>query len=222
MEDAVKYLERCEFWAYLSQEAKDKLVLNSVIRSYSQGSLIFDSVSECLGLTFVLKGRLRTYMMSDDGKEVTLFKVHEGDSCVLSASCVIKELSFDSYMTAEEDSEVLIINALTVQQLSNENIYFRCFLYEHATRRFSSAMRTFDQLLFLKLEGRLASFLVSEFERTGLKEIRMTHEQVAQNINSAREVVARTLKRFSQEGLVSVKRGVISLNDIDRLREYCP
>lgn len=220
MADIQKYFGGYEFWDHLSTEEKNALERCAVYRNYPRGSMVFDSGSECLGLTYVIKGGIRTYMMSDEGKEVTLFKITAGECCVLSASCVIKKLSFDSYMTAEADSEVLIINAGAVSELSEGNIYFRCFLYELAAERFSAAMKTMDTLLFLKLEGRLAKFLLDEFERTGLKELRMTHEQIAQNINSAREVVARTLKRFSQEGLVDAGRGVIKLLDIKGLRSY--
>lgn len=218
MVDIYRVLSSFDFWSHLSDDEKNDMSTNAAERSYSGGSMIFDSASECLGLVYVISGSLRTYMMSDEGKEVTLFRLAKGDCCILSASCVIKEISFDSYMTAEEDSKLMIINAGTVSRLSMQNIYFRCFTYELATKRFSSAMKTMDNLLFMKLEGRLASFLLSEFERTGMREIKMTHEQVAQYINSAREVVARTLKRFSQDGLVDVKRGVIILKDLDGLK----
>ena len=218
MEDISKYLGDFEFWSHLTESEMDDLNKNTVERSYLGGSMIFDSSSECLGFVYVISGSLRTYMMSDEGREVTLFRLDRGDCCVLSASCVIKEISFDSYMAAEEDTKLMIINAGTVSRLSGKNIYFRCFTYELATRRFSAAMKTMDNLLFLKLEGRLASFLLSEQKRTGTNEIKMTHEQVAQHINSAREVVARTLKRFVQDGLVEVKRGVIIIKDIEGLK----
>lgn len=218
MDDFAKYLSGFEFWSHLSNEEEKELRTNAVERSYPAGSMIFDSSSECLGFVYVISGRLRTYMMSDDGREVTLFRLNAGDCCILSASCVIKEISFDSYMGAEEDTKIMVINAGAVSRLSKQNIYFRCFTYELATRRFSAAMKTMDNLLFLKLEGRLASFLLSEYERTGMQEIKMTHEQVAQHINSAREVVARTLKRFVQDELVDVKRGVIILKDLDGLK----
>lgn len=218
MEDISKYLGDFDFWSHLTESEMDDLTINAVERSYPGGSMIFDSSSECLGFVYVISGSLRTYMMSDEGREVTLFRLDKGDCCVLSASCVIKEISFDSYMAAEEDTKLMIINAGTVSRLSRQNIYFRCFTYELATRRFSAAMKTMDNLLFLKLEARLASFLLSEQERTGVNEIKMTHEQVAQYINSAREVVARTLKRFVQDGLVEVKRGVITLKDIEGLK----
>ena len=218
MEDISKYLGDFEFWSHLTESEMDDLNINTVERRYLGGSMIFDSSSECLGFVYVISGSLRTYMMSDEGREVTLFRLDRGDCCVLSASCVIKEISFDSYMAAEEDTKLMIINAGTVSRLSGKNIYFRCFTYELATRRFSAAMKTMDNLLFLKLEGRLASFLLSEQKRTGTNEIKMTHEQVAQHINSAREVVARTLKRFVQDGLVEVKRGVIIIKDIEGLK----
>lgn len=218
MIDISTYLNSYEFWPHLTEDEKLELSLNAVERAYPSGSTIFDSESECLGLVYVISGSLRTFMMSDEGREVTLFRLGKGECCILSASCVIKEISFESFIAAEEDTRLLIINAGTVMRIRQQNIYFRCFTYELATRRFSAAMKTMDNLLFLKIEGRLASFLLSEYERTGIKEIKMTHEQVAQYINSAREVVARTLKRFVQGGLVEVRRGVIILRDMEGLK----
>ncbi len=220
MVDAAKYLSGFEFWEHLTDTDKEKINLNSSIKKYPKGSLIFDSGSECLGFVHLIKGSIRTYMMSDEGREVTLYRQGSGDCCVLAASCVIKEISFDCYITAEEDTELLILNPPASSSLKADNVYFRCFIYELAAKRFSEAMKTMDNLLFLKLEGRLASFLVGEYERTGISELRMTHEQVAQYINSAREVVARTLKRFSQDGLVEIKRGVIKLLDIEGLKQF--
>ena len=220
MPDVSQYLDRFEFWPHLSENEVTRINQNTIIKKFPAGSLIFDSVSECLGFVYIVKGGLRTYMMSDEGREVTLYRLSTGDCCVLAASCVIKEISFDCFITAETDTELLIINPPTASSIKAQNIYFRSFIYEMAAQRFSAAMKTMDNLLFLKLEGRLASFLVGEYERTGIIEIRMTHEQVAQYINSAREVVARTLKRFSQDGLVEIKRGVIKLLDVDGLKEF--
>ena len=219
MTDTSKYFGSFDFWPHLSENEVAAFNQNAVIKSFKKGSLIFDSGSECLGFDYIIKGSIRTYMMSDEGREVTLFRQQQGDCCVLAASCVIKEISFESFITTEEDTEVLIINPPTASGIKANNVYFRCFIYELAAKRFSEAMKTMDNLLFLKLEGRLSSFLVGEYERTGITELRMTHEQVAQYINSAREVVARTLKRFSQEGLVELKRGVIKLLDIEALKE---
>ena len=105
-----------------------------------------------------------------------------------------------------------------METLAQQNIYARCFLYELATARFSAVMWSMQQVLFARFDRRLATFLLNEYERTGNAEIRMTHEQIAQHVSSAREVVARMLKRFASDGLVEMRRGAIRLSDPDGLR----
>jgi len=104
-----------------------------------------------------------------------------------------------------------------VAALREQNLPVRCFLYELATQRFSDVMWAMQQILFKSLDRRLATFLLAEAGRTGSSTIRMTHEQIAQHISSAREAVARMLKSFSEDGLVALKRGEIVLRDVDGL-----
>lgn len=114
-------------------------------------------------------------------------------------------------------ADVLIIPANVIAALKEKNLHVRCFLYELATKRFSDVMWAMQQIMFKGLNQRLAEFLFAEAERTGSNTIRMTHEQIAQHISSAREAVARMLKSFSEDGLVELKRGAITLRDKNRL-----
>ena len=216
MEDRLVQLP---FWKDLTERERETVQRSAVTRRYEKGALIHDGGSECLGLVLVLSGELRTYLLSDEGREVTLFRLYAGDLCVLSASCVISQITFDTQMTAQRDTEVLIIPANIVAMLKEQNLAVRCCLYELATARFSDVMWAMQQLLFKGLDRRLAGFLLFEAERTGSDTIRMTHEQIAQHISSAREAVARTLKQFSEEGLVELKRGAITLRDFDSLKQ---
>ncbi len=216
MEAAVS---RLPFWQLLTEQERDTVQWSAMVRRYEKGALIHDGGSECLGLLLVLSGEIRTYLLSDEGREVTLFRLYPGELCVLSASCVISQITFDTQMTAQQETEVLIIPAGLVAALTEQNLSVRCFLYELATQRFSDVMWAMQQILFKGLDRRLAEFLLSEAARTGSDTIRMTHEQLAQHISSAREAVARMLKTFSEEGLVELKRGVITLRDKDGLRQ---
>ncbi len=216
MEAAVS---RLPFWQLLTEQERDTVQQSAMVRRYEKGALIHGGGSECLGLLLVLSGEIRTYLLSDEGREVTLFRLYPGELCVLSASCVISQITFDTQMTAQQETEVLIIPAGLVAALTEQNLSVRCFLYELATQRFSDVMWAMQQILFKGLDRRLAEFLLSEAARTDSDTIRMTHEQLAQHISSAREAVARMLKTFSEEGLVELKRGVITLRDKDGLRQ---
>jgi CRP/FNR family transcriptional regulator len=211
-------LNKLPFWTSLTEQEKEILRKSAVIRRYERGSFIHSSDRDCLGMLFIISGEIRTYILSDEGREITLFRLYPNDLCVLSASCVISQISFDTQMTARQDTEVLIIPPNITALLKEQNISVRCFLYEQATERFSEVMWAMQQILFKGLDQRLAAFLVEECERTNSNTVRMTHEQIARNISSAREAVARMLKQFTQDGLVELKRGEIIIKDTDGLK----
>ena len=206
-------LERLPFWKLLTDSEKELVRQNAVIRLYKKGTRVYSSERECLGMLFVMQGEMRTYLLSEEGREVTLFRIYPNDLCVLSASCVISQISFDTQMSAQKDTEAFMIPPNIVLLLKEKNLSVRCFLYELATKRFSDVMWAMQQILFKRLDQRLALFLMQESQRLGTDTIHMTHEQIAQQISSAREAVARMLKQFSEDGLVELKRGAIRLLD---------
>ena len=206
-------LERLPFWKLLTDSEKELVQQNAVIRLYKKGTRVYSSERECLGMLFVMQGEMRTYLLSEEGREVTLFRIYPNDLCVLSASCVISQISFDTQMSAQKDTEALMIPPNIVLLLKEKNLTVRCFLSELATKRFSDVMWAMQQILFKRLDQRLALFLMQESQRLGTDTIHMTHEQIAQQISSAREAVARMLKQFSEDGLVELKRGAIRLLD---------
>ncbi len=210
-------LAKLPFWDKLDKRQKEYAAHNAGVRRYEKGNIIHGNGNSCLGMIYVIKGKIRVYMLSEEGREITLFRLEEGDSCILSSSCVIEEITFDTQMVVEKDCELMVVNSGAFGQLADKNIYVKCFMYELATKRFSAVMFTMQQILFAKFDERLATFLLGEYDKTGNREIRMTHEQIAQQVNSAREVVARMLKRFVSEGLVELKRGSVILKDIDEL-----
>lgn len=214
-----KLLTHLPFWPYLSENEKDRLRQRSFVRNYKKNTIISNSNNECLGMLLVIFGEVRTYLLSDEGREVTLFRMYADELCVLSASCVISQITFETQMVASKDTKVLIIPVDTVALLKENNIHARCFIYELATKRFSDVMWAMQQILFKGLDRRLAGFLLAEARRTNSNVLFMTHEQIARYISSAREAVARMFKNFAEAGLVDMKRGTITLLDIEGLKE---
>ena len=209
--------EKLPFWDKLSKEEREYINSVSFLRRFEKDGFIHGSGNDCLGMFLVISGEIRTYLLSEEGREITLFRLYPNDICVLSASCVISQITFDTFMTAKQETEVLIVPANAIVLLKERNINIKCFLYELAVKRFSDVMWSMQQIMFKSLDKRLAEFLLAEAERTGSDTIRMTHEQIAQHISSAREAVARMLKRFSEDGLVELRRGAITLRDKNRL-----
>jgi CRP/FNR family transcriptional regulator len=211
-------LARLPFWGLLTAKEQKVLAARAVIRRDGPGQIVHGGQQDCPGLFLVLSGELRAAVLSEAGREITLYRVGAGEFCVLSASCVISQITFDTQITAESPCERLVIDAATIDGLAENNIALRCALYEQALRRFSEVVWAMQQILFMGMDRRLATFLMGEADRTDALEIAMTHEQIARHISSAREVVARMLKRFAAEGWVRMRRGRITVTDPGALR----
>lgn len=206
------------FWSEVSDADRDYICRNSHALIYPKGKNIHDG-SECSGVILVRRGSLRLYMMSDEGREITLYRLHRGDLCMLSASCVLDAITFEVFVDAEEDSECFVIGGPAFAAVSERNPDIKIFALQTAVSRFSDVMWVMQQILFMSMDKRLAIFLCDESTRTGSDIITLTHGQIARYMGSAREVVSRMLKYFAGEGLVEVSRGGVRILDKIRLRE---
>jgi len=212
-------LSQTPFWKNLSAKEQDLVLQQSFIKQFKKDQVINSSETVCMGMVFVQKGSIRVSIISDEGREITLFRLTNGECCVTTASCVIKQITFDTLVSAGEDTALLIIPAALCLNLMNTNIYFKAFIYEKETERFSQAIWVIQELLFKRFDQRLAGFLLHTAEKTGSTDLKLTQEEIARDINSAREVVARMLRRFAEDELVEVKRGHILIKDIQKLKK---
>ena len=206
------------FWEQLTPEEQERLCRFTRPVHYAKGARVHSPLESCVGILLLRSGQLRSYLLSEDGRDVTLYRLFGGEVCILSASCVMDSVNIDLYIDAEEDTEAYCISAGVFRRLMQQNVHVRCYAYQMTAERFSDTMWTMQQILFKGLDQRLAAFLVEECERTNSNAVRMTHEQIARNISSAREAVARMLKQFTQDGLVELKRGEIIIKDTDGLK----
>lgn len=208
------------FWEHLSVEEQELLATYSVNVHYQKGATIHRSDERCAGLLLVHSGQIRAYILSEDGREVTLYRLFQGDTCVLSASCVLDEVAFDVMIDAVEDTDAMLIPIGIFHQLMETNVHVELFSYKMATERFSDVMWSMQQILFMGVDRRLAIFLWDEMVKNGKDTVSYTHDQMARYIGSAREVVSRMLKYFSQEGIISQSRGSIRILDREKLKAY--
>lgn len=218
IEELKIFKESLPFWKHLSEAERKLLLDNSRPVYYSSKQHIHLGDNDCVGVLIIKSGTIRIYIVSEEGREVTLYRLQSGDVCVLSASCVLQSIDFDVSIDAESDCEVLQLSASTFSELSDHNVYVELFSYKLATERFSDVMWAMQQILFISFDRRLAGFLLDECNRTGSDNISLTHEQIAKYLGSAREVVSRMLKYFSSEGYVKLSRGGITLTDRSGLK----
>jgi len=217
--DYVFMVEHLDFWDNLSDNEKNLVKSNVTKVTYNKGEILYSADNECLGLVLIKKGGLRVYILSEDGRDVTLYRLSEGDSCVLSASCILNNITFDVVIDADTDTEVLLLNIGTFSKLNTENIYVENFSYKNAVDRFSDVMWAVEQILFMSFDKRLATFLIDESSKTKSNDINLTHEQIAKYLGSAREVVSRMLKNFESQGILKLSRGLIRISNKEKLKE---
>lgn len=172
---------------------------------------------ECVGLLAVRSGRLRAYMISDTGREITLYRLFERDICLFSASCVMRGLQFDVSIEAEQPSEVLVVSPEVYKRVMEESAPLANYTNELMASRFSEVMWLVEQILWKSFDRRLAAFLLEESALESSNELRITHERIAAHLGTAREVVTRMLRYFQSEGLVSLSRGTVRIADRPRL-----
>ena len=205
--------EYLPFWDKLNTQEQKLLSDNCKTVNYKKGSHVYSANEECLGVLAVLSGSLRTYILSDEGREVTLYNLHENDVCILSASCVLSQITFDVFVDAREDCKLLLISPLAFSTVMNNNVYAENCMLRTAAERFSDTMWAMQQILFMGFDKRLAIYLLDEMSRTNSNVIRATHSDIAKEIGSAREVVSRMLKSFSEDGAVVLNRGTVEICD---------
>lgn len=211
-------LQTLPFWDKLTDEQKQMARTASRIVPYKKGEMIHSCTGECLGLIAVQTGKIRAYMTSEDGREIALYRLYEGDACVLAASCVIRQITFDVQLVADVDTELLVLNAHAFSQLSKQNVYVECCMYKLATERFSDVMWSMQQLLFTSFDKRLAQHLWDESQQ-GREPILATHEQLAKDTGAVRETVTRMLRSFAEDGMVKLGRGSVTITDRDKMKK---
>lgn len=216
--EAQSILAKLPFWNNLSEQEKTVAERGLTQHTYEKGNYILGFGDACLGMVYICKGSIRVFITSEGGREVTLFHISEGEYCVFSSACAISGITLNVQMAAENEVELSAIHAGTVARLMKSNIYFKCFIYELSTARYSTVVWVMQQILFAHFDVRMARLLLSIYKNTGDKTIRMTQEAIAQEVNSAREVVARMLRQFASDGWIDLKRGSVVLKDMDALK----
>ena len=205
------------FWEKLTEEQRQRLAAGAVLRTVKAGVLLHQG-GDCMGLLAVRTGQLRAYILSDQGREITLYRLFDRDICLFSASCLLRNIQFDVTISAEKDTQLWVIPADVYQSLMEESAAVANYTNDLMGSRFSEVMWLMEQVMWKSFDARLASFLLEESLLEGTTSLRLTHERIANHLGTAREVVTRMLRYFQSEGMVRLTRGTVALTDPERLR----
>ena len=205
-------------WDKLTPDHQRRILDVADYKKVKSGTVLHDGGPDCLGLLLVRSGQLRAYLLSEEGREITICRFFEMDICLFSASCVMPNMQFDILIEAEKDSEIWVIPACLYQNLMDESIALSNYSHDLITSHFSEVMWLMEQIMWKSFDKRLAAFLLEECALEGSSSLKITHEKIANHMGTAREVVTRMLRYFQSEGMVRLIRGSVDIVDAKKLR----
>ena len=206
-------------WDRLTAEQKAQITDRAVLCRAEKGTIVHNGALECNGLLLIRSGQLRAYILSDEGREITVYRLFERDICLFSAWCIMNSLTFSITVAAEKDTEYWLIPPDVYRRVMTDSAPLANFTNEIMASRFSEVMWLIEQVMWKSLDKRVAAFLLEEASIEGTNRLEITHETVANHLGTHREVVTRMLRYFRSEGMVSLSRGVVEITDEQKLRK---
>ncbi len=207
------------FWDKLDPEHQKELTKHCGLQHFRKGDTIETKDRQCMGLLLIQTGQLRALILSEGGKEITLYRLYELDICLFSAACIMRNIQFDIQIEVEADTDAFVLPPVLYDRLSRESALMANYTNELMASRFSNVMWTLEQILFKSLDSRLAGALLERAADESTAELHVTHEWLARDLGTAREVITRMLKYFRDEGWIELSRGCVRLRNEKKLRE---
>lgn len=204
-------------WSKLNASQRARVLSSLTMRRVEKGTVLHNGSADCTGLLLIKSGQLRAYILSDEGREITVYRLFDFDMCLFSASCMLRSIQFEIRIEAEKDTELWVIPAETYKSLMDESAPVANYTNELMAARFSDVMWLIEQIMWKSLDRRVAAFLLEEAAIEGGHELKLTHEMIARHLGSHREVITRMLRYFQSEGMVALSRGVVTILDEPKL-----
>ena len=217
--DRMEFQNYFPIWNKLNTVYQEQILNSLITRSVKKGTVIHNGGDDCTGLLLVKSGQLRAYILSDEGREITIYRLFDRDMCLFSASCIMRSIQFDIIIEAEKDSDLWFIPVEIYKSIMSESAPLANYTNELMATRFSDVMWLIEQILWKSLDKRVASFLLEESAIENSDTLKITHETIAGHLGSHREVITRMLKYFQNEGMVKLSRGTVELTDKAKLEE---
>lgn len=218
-DEKMEFAEYFPIWEKMTVKQQERLRGAAQKRQVKSGTVVHNGSMDCLGLMLICSGQFRAFIRSEEGREITIYRLFERDVCLFSASCIMKNIQFEITIEAEKDSEVWVIPPEPYRKLMEESAALANYTNQIMASRFSEVMWLIEQVMWKSFDKRLAGFLLEESALNGSGVLRITHEKIANHMGTAREVVTRMLRYFRNEGILRLTRGTIEIIDFNRLEE---
>ena len=206
-------------WNQLTADQKNRIQKELITRKVEKGTIIHNGSMDCTGLLLVKSGQLRAYILSDEGREITIYRLFDRDMCLFSASCMMRSIQFEITIETEKDTELWIIPTEIYKSIMEESAPVANYTNELMATRFSDVMWLIEQIMWKNLDKRVASFLLEESSIEENDKLTLTHEAIANHLGTHREVITRMLRYFQSEGMVKLSRGTVTILDKEKLNQ---
>lgn len=198
----------------VEDEILDLFFKRIIFNNYEAGQNLFNDKVSCIGFSFILEGRLRIYKIGEDGKEVTLYRIGKGDSCFNTVLCALTDSEEISFADVEENAIIAILPMDLFKKYLVNNSSFLKYMFKNLYNRFENVVEGLEKVTFDSIENRLINYFNVKLEdNNGARIIYTTHEKIAADIGSSREVVSRSLKILEKRGLLELGRGKIKIKN---------
>ena len=211
------FAEAFPLWNALNEAQQGRLQSAVALKRVAKGTIIHNGSADCTGLLLINAGQLRAFILSEDGREITIYRLFDMDICLFSAACMMRNIQFDITIEAEKDSDIWVVPADVYMQIMKESAPVANYTNEIMAGRFSEVVWLIEQIMWKRQDARLAAFLVEESRLEQSSVLKITHERIAAHLGTAREVITRMLRYFQSEGMLRLSRGSIELTDVTRL-----
>jgi len=200
-----------------SEEVQREFMAHSILKEFGSGETLSLEGDSCHYFPIVLTGLVRVHVVGAGGQEVTLYRIQPGEGCVLTMCCMLKSERFPAFAAAEEESEVFLVPANVFRGWVGKYDFWREFAFNYLSRAITRVIERIEEVAFKKVDVRLMEFLLRHVEEEK-SAVHMTHQELALELGTAREVVSRTLKGFEEDGLIRLGRKKIAILNIAELR----
>ncbi len=205
-----RLLEHMPFLNRADDRLRQSLFDKASIATLEKGQHVCHEGSDCTHLAIMLSGTVRVYKLGENGKEITLYRVALGESCILTASCILSHVPFPAFAICDTDVEAALIPASDVRRWLSESTVWQDYIFGLVATRLSNIIQVVEDVVFRRMDKRIADHLYNRMSYSG-KTLLVTHQEIASELGTSREVVSRILKEFEQDAIIKVSRGTIDL-----------
>lgn len=204
------------FISRLEPDIHDELIAGALPAHVPKGHMVCQEGTHCPHLALMLSGTARVYKLGENGRDITLYRVRAGQSCILTASCILSDSAFPAFAECEEDVDAVLLPSPQVRHWIARSQVFRDYVFGLMAQRLGNLIHTVEEVVFHRLDQRLAAYLYGRFESSG-DPLLTTHQDIASDLGTSREVISRLLKDFESRKLIHTRRGSIELLNLNGL-----